>query len=128
MAPLNTFMRLHATNGVPVLPEYAFALCQPGAWPFPSTMDINILPNACLVYDTPADSKNLLEDPANTEPDTNAGSGKKHHKRKGKSKTWSKSAGAASSASEMSPVHKNQTPRDQCSTHQTSSPGLTPFL
>ena len=110
MAPLNTFMRLHATNGVPVLPEYAFALCQPGAWPFPSTMDINILPEACLVYNTLADSKNPPEDPANTEPGTNTGSGKKHRKRKGKSKTQSKSAGAASSTSETSPVHKNQTP------------------
>ena len=48
MAPLDTFMRLHATNGVLVLPEYAFALCEPGAWPFPRTMDINILPEACL--------------------------------------------------------------------------------
>ena len=111
MAPLNTFMRLHATNGVPVLPEYAFTLCQPGAWLFPSTMDINILPEACLLYNTLADSKNLPEDPANTEPGTNAGSGKKHRKRKGKSKTQSKSAGAASSTSERSPVHKNQTPR-----------------
>ena len=46
MAPLDTFMRLHATNGVLVLPEYAFALCEPGAWPFLSTMDINILPEA----------------------------------------------------------------------------------
>ena len=69
-------------------------------------MDINILPEACLAYDTPADSKNLLEDPANTNPDTNARTGKRHHGRKGKSKNWSKSAGAAS---EMSPGHKTQT-------------------
>ena len=31
MAPLDTFMRLHTTNSVLVLLEYAFALCQPGA-------------------------------------------------------------------------------------------------
>ena len=92
MAPLDTFMRLHTTNGVPVLLEYAFALCQPGAWPFLSTMDINILPEACLAYDTPADSKNPLEDPANTNPDTNARTGKRHRRRKGKSKNQSKPA------------------------------------
>ena len=111
MAPLDTFMRLHATNGVLVLPEYAFALCEPGAWPFPRTMDINILPEACLAYDTPADSENPLEDPAYTDPDTHARTGKRHCRHKGKSKNRSKSAGAAGSASEMSPGHKNQTPR-----------------
>ena len=110
MAPLDTFMRLHATNSVLVLPEYAFALCEPGAWPFPSTMDINILPEACLAYDTPADSENPLEDPANTDPDTYTRTGKRHQRHKGKSKNQSKSARAARSASEMSPSHKNQTP------------------
>ena len=108
MAPLDTFMRLHATNGVLVLPEYAFALCKPGAWPFPSTMDINILPEACLAYDTPADSENPLEDPANTDPDTHTRTGKRHHRHKGKSKNWSKSARAASSASEMGPGIKTR--------------------
>ena len=44
MAPLDSFMKLHATNGILVLPEYAFALCSPSTWPFPSTIDINILP------------------------------------------------------------------------------------
>ena len=73
-------------------------------------MDINILPKACLAYETPADSENPPEDPANTELGTNARSGKKQHKCKGK-KTWSKSAGAASSAYKTSPIHKNQTPR-----------------
>ena len=107
MAPLDTFMSLHTTNDALVLLEYAFALCQPGAWPFLSTMDINILPEACLAYD--ADSKNPLEDPANTNPDTNARTGKRHHRHKGKSKNQSKSAGATSSASEMSPGRKTQT-------------------
>ena len=76
MSPLDTFVKLHATNGVPVLLEYAFALCSPDTWPFPSTMDLNILPKACLTYDTSADSENVPQDPAITKPDTNAGSGK----------------------------------------------------
>ena len=102
MAPLDTFMKLRATNGIPVLLEYAFALCSTGTWPFPSTMDQDILPEACLAYDT--DSENPLEDPANTQPDNKAWSGKKHRRHKGKSKTQSKSAGAASNASEVIPV------------------------
>ena len=103
-------MKLQATNGIPVLLEYAFALCPTNTWPFPSAMDQNILPEACLAYDTLADSENLLEDPANTQPDNKAGSSKKHCKRKGKSKTGSKSAGAASSTSETSPVQKGPKP------------------
>ena len=110
MAPLDTFMWLHATNSILVLPEYAFALCKPGTWPFPSTMDINILPEACLAYNTLADSENPPEDPTNTDLDSNARTGKRHHRRKGKSKNWSKSAGATSSASETSPGQKTQTP------------------
>ena len=47
------------------------------------------------MYDTLADSENPPEDPGSTKPGTNARSGKKHHKRKGKSKTSPKSAGAA---------------------------------
>ena len=77
MAPLDTFMKVQATNGVPVLPEYIFTLCSPGTWPFPSTMDLNILPEACLAYDTPADSENVPEDTGITEPDNNARSSKK---------------------------------------------------
>ena len=80
MSPLDTFVKLHTTNGVLVLLEYAFALCSPDTWPFPSNMDLNILPEACLAYDTPADSENVLQDPAITKPDTNAGSGKKHRR------------------------------------------------
>ena len=77
MAPLDTFVKVQATNGVPVLPEYIFTLCSPGTWPFPSTMDLNILPEACLAYDTPADSENVPEDTGITEPDNNARSSKK---------------------------------------------------
>ena len=108
MAPLNTFMKLNASNGIPILPEYAFALCEPGSWPFQSTMDINILPEACLAYDTPAESENQLEEPASTVPETSSAASKKC-KHKGKGKGRSKSAGAISSASEVSPGHKNQT-------------------
>ena len=94
VAPLDTFMKLHASNGVPVLPEYAIALCKPGSWPFPSTMDINILSEACLAYDTPAESKNPPEEPASTDPETNSGTSKRHCRCKGKSKNRSKSSGA----------------------------------
>ena len=93
MAPLDTFVKLHTTNGIPVLPEYAFTLCFPSTWPFPSTMDLSILPEACLAYDTPADSKNAPEDPATTEPGNNAGSSKKHRRHKGKNKTRPKVPG-----------------------------------
>ena len=108
MAPLNTFMKLNASNGIPILPEYAFVLCEPGSWPFQSTMDINILPEACLAYDTLVESENQLEEPAGIGPETSSGASKKR-KRKGKGKGRSKSAGAISSASEVSPGHKNQT-------------------
>ena len=108
MAPLNTFMKLNTSNGIPILPEYAFALCEPGSWPFQSTMDINILPEACLAYDTPAESENQLEEPASTIPETSSGASKKR-KHKGKGKGRSKSAGAISSASKASPGLKNQT-------------------
>ena len=85
MAPLNTFMKLNASNRIPILPEYAFALCEPGSWPFQSTMDINILPEACLAYDTPAESENQLEEPASTVPETSSRASKKRkHKGKGK--------------------------------------------
>ena len=103
MAPLNTFMKLNTSNGIPILLEYTFQLCEPGSWPFQSTMDINILPEACLAYDTPAKSENQLEEPANTVPETS-----KKWKRKGQGKGRSKSVGATSSASEVSPGRKNQ--------------------
>ena len=43
MALLNVFMKLNASNRIPILLEYAFVLCELGSWPFQSTMDINIL-------------------------------------------------------------------------------------
>ena len=107
MAPLHVFMKLNASNGILVLPEYAFALCEPGSWPFPSTMDINILPEACLAYDTPAESESQLEEPASAVLETNSGTSKKC---KCKGKGRSKSAGTTSSASEASSGRKNQTP------------------
>ena len=103
MAPLIVFMKLNANNGIPILPEYAFALCEPGSWPFQSTMDLNILLEASLV-----ESENQLEEPASTIPQANSGTSKKH-KHKGKGKGRSKNTGATSSASELSPGHKNQT-------------------
>ena len=45
MAPLDSFVQLGTTEaGEPILPEYTFALCIPGSWPFPSLMDKTILP------------------------------------------------------------------------------------
>ena len=105
MAPLHVFMKLNASNGILVLLEYAFVLCEPGSWPFPSTMDINILPEACLAYNTPAESESQLEEPASAIPETNSGTSKKC-----KGKGQSKSAGTTSSASEASSGRKNQTP------------------
>ena len=117
MVPLDTFMRLHTkSNGMPVLLDYAFALCHLGTWPFISTMDLNILLEACLADDNLADNENPPEDPANSESDTYTWSGKKQCKRKGKSKTRnrSKSARATSSASETSLGHKTRLPRLMC--------------
>ena len=105
MAPLHVFMKLNASNGIPVLPDYAFVLCELGSWPFPCTMDINILLEACLAYDTLAESEKQLEEPARAPPATDSGTSKKH-KHKGKSQ--SKSTGTISSASEVSSGHKNQ--------------------
>ena len=69
-------------------------------------MDINILPEACLAYNTLMESENQLEEPASALPVTNSGTSKKH---KCKGKGRSKSAGTISSASEASSGHKNQT-------------------
>ena len=109
MAPLYVFTKLNTSNGIPVLPEYAFALCEPGSWPFPSTMDINILLEACLAYITPAESENQLEEPASAVPETNSRTSKKR-KHRGKGRNRSKSAGTTSSASKVSSGRKNQTP------------------
>ena len=49
MAPLDSFVRLNTTEARElILPEYAFALCIPSSWPFPSLMDKTILPEAYL--------------------------------------------------------------------------------
>ena len=79
-------MKLHASNRILVLPEYAFALCELGSWPFQSTMDINILPEACLAYDTLAESENQLEEPASAVPETNSGTSKRNASTKAKAK------------------------------------------
>ena len=94
MAPLDSFVQLKTTDdGEPILPEYTFALCLPGSWPFPSLMDQSILPENYLSEGNPGEETN-----ANN-------SAKKTRKRKGKkTQRRSKSAGAASSASEISPA------------------------
>ena len=74
-------------------------------------MDINILPEACLAYDIPADSENAPDDCIITGSDTNIGPGKKQHRCKGKSKGQSQSARATSSASEVSPGRKSRNSR-----------------
>ena len=46
---LDSFVQLKTTeDGEPILPEYAFALCLPGSWPFASLMDQTILPESYL--------------------------------------------------------------------------------
>ena len=94
MAPLDSFVQLKTTeDGEPILPEYAFALCLPGSWPFRSLMDQTILPESFLSEGNPGEETN-----ANN-------STKKTRKWKGKkTQRKSKSAGAASSASKISPA------------------------
>ena len=95
MAPLDSFVQLNTTkDGEPILPEYAFALCLPGSWPFPSLMDKTILLETYLSEGNPDGEE------------TNANnSAKKTRKWKGKkTQRRSKSAGATSSASEISPA------------------------
>ena len=93
MAPLDSFVQLKTTDGEPILPEYAFALCLPGSWPFPSLMDQTILPESFLSEGNPGEETNTNN------------SAKKTCKRKGKkTQRRSKSTGAASSASEISPA------------------------
>ena len=68
-----SFIQLKTTeDGEPILPEYAFALCLPGSWPFPSLMDQTILPESFLSEGNPGEETN-----ANN-------STKKTRKRKGK--------------------------------------------
>ena len=95
MVPLDSFIQLGTNKaGEPVLPEYAFTLCIPSSWPFPSLMDKTILPETYFTEGNPG------EEGANT-----VTVAKKTHKRKGKkTQNRSKSAGTASSASEASPA------------------------
>ena len=110
MAPLDSFIQLKTTeDGEPILPEYAFALCLPRSWPFPSLMDKTIIPETYLSESNLGGEK------------TNANnSAKKTRKRKGKkTQRRSKSAGAASSASKISPVRvKTNTQAGQDGTQQ----------
>ena len=110
MAPLDSFIQLNTTeDGEPILPEYAFALCLPGSWPFPSLMDKTILLETYLSEGNPGGEE------------TNANnSTEKTHKRKGKkTQRRSKSTGAVSSASEISPARfKTNTQAGQDSTQQ----------
>ena len=59
MAPLDSFIQLKTTeDGEPILPEYAFALCLPGSWPFPSLMDQTILLESYLSEGNPGEETN----------------------------------------------------------------------
>ena len=74
MAPLDSFVQLGTMEaGEPILPEYAFALCIPSLWPFPSLMDRTILLETYLSEGDPGG-----EDTNTTTPT------KKIHKQKGK--------------------------------------------
>ena len=110
MAPLNSFIQLKTTeDGEPILPGYAFALCLPSSWPFPSLMDQTILPESYLSEGNPGGEE------------TNANnSAKKTHKQKGKkTQRRSKSARATSSASEISPARvKTNTQANKDGTQQ----------
>ena len=95
MAPLDSFVQLGLNKSrEAILPDYAFALCIPGSWPFPSSMDKTILPETYFT------EGNLGEEDANT-----VTVAKKTRKHKGrKTQNRSKSAGTASSTSEASPA------------------------
>ena len=93
MAPLDSFVQLNTTeDGEPILPEYAFALCLPGSWPFPSLMDKTILPETYLSEGNPGGEETNVN---NSTKKTRKWKGKKTQRR-------SKSAGAVSSASKIS--------------------------
>ena len=93
MAPLDSFIQLGLDKArEAILPDYAFALCIPGSWPFPSSMDKTILPESYFSEGNP------IEEDANTTTVA-----KKTHKHKGRNtQNRSKSAGTTSSASEAS--------------------------
>ena len=110
MAPLDSFIQLNTTeDGEPILPEYAFALCLPGSWPFPSLMDKTILPETYLSEGNPGGEETNVNNSA-----------KKTRKRKGKkTQRRSKSAGTISSVSKISPARvKTNTQAGQDGTQQ----------
>ena len=93
MAPLDSFIQLGLNEArEAILPDYAFALCIPGSWPFPSSMDKTILPESYFSEGNPV------------EEDANAITvAKKTRKRKGrKTQNRSKSARTTSSTLEAS--------------------------
>ena len=110
MAPLDSFVQLNTTeDGEPILPEYAFALCLPGSWPFPSLMDKTILLETYLSEGNPGGEETNVN---NSTKKTRKWKGKKTQRR-------SKSAGAISSASKISPARvKTNTQAGQDGTQQ----------
>ena len=110
MAPLDSFVQLNTTeDGEPILPEYAFALCLPGYGPFPSLMDKTILPETYLSEGNPGGEETNVN---NSAKKTCKWKGKKTQRR-------SKSAGAVSSASKISPARvKTNTQAGQDGTQQ----------
>ena len=78
MAPLDSFVQLKTTeDGEPILPEYAFALCLPGSWPFASLMDQTILPESYLSKGNP-----VVERPTRTIPLKRPASGRARNPKK----------------------------------------------
>ena len=114
MAPLDSFIQLGLDDArEAILPDYTFALCIPGSWPFPSLMDKTILPESYF------SEGNLVEEDANTTTVA-----KNTHKRKGrKTQNRSKSAGTTSSTSEASPAQaKTATQTDEEVLDDTGNP------
>ena len=105
MAPLDTFVQLGLNEArEAILPDYTFALCIPGSWPFPSSMDKTILLESYFTEGNPG------EEDANT-----ITVAKKTCKCKGrKTQNRSKSARTASSTLEASPARaKTATQTDE---------------
>ena len=105
MVPLDSFIQLGLDEaGEAILPDYAFALCIPSSWPFPSLMDKTILPESYFTEGNP------VEEDANT-----VTVAKKTRKCKGrKTQNRSKSAGTASSTLEARPARaKTATQTDE---------------
>ena len=114
VAPIDAFATLPIDkSGQPILPDYTFASCPPGKWPFHQVMDESILPDKHMQGSTVSAKESLQGDPVtNGATEVTATTNKKHHKCKGKSKTRDrlKSTGATSSTSEASPNCPSQAP------------------